>query len=289
MSFVPLAAQAPMSRLVTTVASRRARRAALLLIAGLGAPLAGSAPAYAQSFAARETASESSRASVGRAAVGRIVSGERASYELRLAGRGVGTGSLEVLGTEQVAGHNTLRARLQVSGGVLFARVDDRFESWIDPDGLFSRRFVQDQKELTKKRYREYHLAPEQKTYRQVDTGEEGTLPTSEPLDDVSFLFYARTLPLRVGDVDTIPRYFKTGHDVILRVLRKERITVPAGTFETIVVQPTITNAGGLFGQGGQAEVYFSDDAARTLVMLKSRVPVVGSLSLHLKEFRAGQ
>lgn len=272
-----------------TVPSRPVRHAALLLLTGLGLPLARPARAEAQSFVARESGSESTRASVGRAALGRIASGERASYELRLAGRRVGTGSLEVLGTEQVAGHATLRARLQVSGGILFARVDDRFESWIDPDRLFSRRFVQDQKELTNRRYREYHLAPEEKTYRQVDTGEEGTLPTNEPLDDVSFLFYARTLPLRVGDVDTIPRYFKTGREVILRVLRKERVTVPAGTFETIVVQPTITNAGGLFGQGGNAEVYFSDDSARTLVLLKSRVPVVGSLSLHLKEFRAGQ
>ena len=114
-------------------------------------------------------------------------------------------------------------------------------------------------------------------------------MSSHQPLDDVSFLFYARTLPLRVGDVDTIPRYFKPGHDVILRVLRKERVTVPAGTFETIVVQPTITNVGGLFGQGGQAEVYFSDDAARTLVMMTSRVPVVGSLSLHLTEFRASK
>jgi hypothetical protein len=288
MSPVSLAVQDFMSsHRLHSVISRPALGAALLL-AGVGAPLAFSTPAGAQSFVARESASESTRASVSRA-IGRIAAGERASYELRLGGHGVGTGSLEVLGAEQVGGYNTLHARLQVSGGVLFAKVDDKFDSWIDPDGLFSRRFVQDQKELTKKRYREYHLAPEAKTYRQADNGEEGALPTSEPLDDVSFLFYARTLPLRVGDVDTIPRYFKSGHDVILRVLRKERITVPAGTFETIVVQPTITNAGGLFGQGGQAEVYFSDDAARTLVMLKSKVPVVGSLSLHLKEFRAGQ
>jgi hypothetical protein len=275
-------------RSLQSVISRPAFGAALLF-AGLGSPLALSTRAGAQSFVSRESASESTRAPVSRAAVGRIAAGERASYELRLGGHGVGSGSLEVLGAEQVAGYNTLHTRLQVSGGVLFAKVDDKFDSWIDPDGLFSRRFVQDQKELTTKRYREYHLAPEAKTYRQADNGEEGTLPTTQPLDDVSFLFYARTLPLRVGDVDTIPRYFKAGHDVILRVLRKERITVPAGTFETIVVQPTITNAGGLFGQGGQAEVYFSDDAARTLVMLKSRVPVVGSLSLHLKEFRAGQ
>lgn len=265
----------------------RAPRAALLLMIGtaLGAPAA----AAGQGNVARESAGESSRAPVARAVVGRIAAGERARYELRLGGREVGTGSLEVLGAERIGGYNTLRTRLQVSGGVLFARVDDRFESWIDPERLFSRRFVQDQKELTSRRYREYDLAPEQRTYRRVDNGETSALSTSEPLDDVSFLFYARTLPLHVGDIDTIPRYFKQGHDVILRVLRKERITVPAGTFETIVVQPTITNAGGLFGQGGQAEVYFSDDATRTLVMLKSRVPVVGSLSLHLKDYRAGQ
>jgi hypothetical protein len=271
------------------VISRRAGRAALLLLVGAITAFGAGVSAHAQSLTVRESATESTRAEVGRAGVGRIGVGERARYELRLAGREVGTGSLEVLGTEQIGGHTTLRTRLQVQGGVLFARVDDRFESWIDPVRLFSRRFVQDQKELTNKRYREYHLVPEERTYRQVDSGEDGTLATSEPLDDVSFLFYARTLPLRVGDVDTIPRYFKQGRDVILRVLRKERVTVPAGTFETIVVQPTITNAGGLFGQGGQAEVYFSDDAARTLVMLKSRVPVIGSLSLHLKDFRAGQ
>lgn len=244
--------------------------------------------AGAQGFVVHERASEPARAPVNRSMVGRMAVGERAIYALRLAGRNVGTGSLEVLGTEWIGPYNTFHTRLQVSGGVLFARVNDRFESWIDPERLFSRRFVQDQKELGNTRYREYHLAPEQRTYRQMDSGEEGTLSTSEPLDDVSFLFYARTLPLHVGDVDTIPRYFKEGHDVILRVLRKERITVPAGTYETIVVQPTITNAGGLFGQGGHAEVFFSDDSVRALVMLKSRVPVIGSLSLHLKEFRAG-
>jgi hypothetical protein len=276
-----------MSIIARSTNLRRAPRAALLLV--LGASFAAPAAVGGQGFVGRESATESTRAVVDRAAVGRIAAGERARYEMRLGGREVGTGSLEVLGAEPVNGYNTLRTRLQVSGGVLFARVDDTFESWIDPQRLFSRRFVQDLKELTSRRHRDYQLAPEQKTYRQADNGEDGTLSSSEPLDDVSFLFYARTLPLHVGDVDTIPRYFKQGHDVILRVLRKERISVPAGTFETIVVQPTITNAGGLFGQGGQAEVYFSDDAARTLVQLKTKVPIVGSLSLHLKDFRAGQ
>jgi hypothetical protein len=259
------------------------RRAAL----GLGLIVSMPGPSAAQSLAARENTS-SFAPSIGASGGRKPVAGERARYELRLGGREVGNGSIEVLGEEEVGGHTTLHTTMQFSGGVLFAKVNDRFDSWIDPEHLFSRRFVQDQKELTNKRYRAYELEPERKTFR-VQDGEEEPLSSHQPLDDVSFLFYARTLPLRVGDVDTIPRYFKPGHDVILRVLRKERITVPAGTYETIVVQPTITNVGGLFGQGGQAEVYFSDDAARTLVMMKSKVPVVGSLSLHLTDFRTSK
>jgi hypothetical protein len=269
--------------------SRRLGRTAQLLALALALQLALPAVSGAQAFAPREGTADSGRSATAHPKVGQTSAGERATYELRLAGLEVGTGSLEVLGEERVRGFNTLHATLQVSGGVLFATVNDRLDSWIDPDRLFSRRFVQDQNELTTRSHREYELSPEEKTYHLVGGGEAGALASTEPLDDLSFLFYARTLPLRVGDVDTIPRYFKPGHDVILRVLRKERIQVPAGTFETIVVQPTITNAGGLFGQGGQAELYFSDDAARTLVMLRSKVPVVGALSLHLKEYRSGR
>ena len=247
--------------------------------------LSGVGMAGAQSLVPRESTVPVPVESVP--AYGRMRAGERARYELRLGGREVGTGSLEVVGEEQVNGHRTLHAVLKVTGGVLFAKVDERFESWIDPTRLFSRRFVKDQKELAIRRYRDYHMSPEANTFRERNDAAPSALGSREPLDDVSFLFYARTLPLRVGDIDTVPRYFKPGHDVILHVVRKERVTVPAGTFETIVVKPTITNAGGLFGQGGQAEVYFTDDAARTLVQLRTKVPLVGSLSLHLKDYRS--
>jgi hypothetical protein len=266
----------------------RPSRAPIARALVVGLLLAGGAqPAAAQSLVARESsaAAHASPAPARR----RIVAGERSLYELRLGGRAVGTGSLEVVGEEHVNGHATMHTTLKVSGGVLFAKVDDRFDSWIDPVDFFSRRFVQDQRELTSRRHRDYAMSPEERSFTQADNGQRSALSTDQPLDDISFLFYARTLPLAVGDVDTIPRYFKPGHDVILRVLRKERVTVPAGTFETVVVQPTITNVGGLFGQGGQAEVYFTDDASRTIVQIRSKVPVVGSLSLHLTEHRAGK
>jgi hypothetical protein len=215
--------------------------------------------------------------------------GEKAEYQVKLGGITVGSGAMEITGVQQVNGHDTFHAVMRLSGGLPLARVDDRFESWIDVDGLFSRRFKQDQKEITFKRKRTYEFYPERKMFRRLDNGELGTIPTDRPLDDVAFLYFVRTLPLKPGDVYTIPRYFKEdGNPVVIKVLRRETIEVPAGKFNTVVVQPII-KTDGLFGEGGEAEVYFTDDSRRMLVQLRSKVPVVGSLSLHLKEYRAGQ
>ena len=49
-----------------------------------------------------------------------------------------------------------------------------------------------------------------------------------------------------------------------------------------------VIKARGLFGEGGEAEIYLTDDDRRLLVRLSSRVPVLGSLSLHLRSAREG-
>ena len=253
---------------------------ALLLVAALGAAGGTTMQAQAPMPSLRAVAAGFAPVPFG--------PGERASYQVRLGGVSVGSGSMDVVGLTDVHGKPTYHTRLRVSGGLPLARVDDTFESWIDVEGLFSRRFRQNQKELRFRRNRTYEFFPESRTYRRTDNGQVGSIPTNRPLDDVSFLFYARTLPLRVGETYTIERYFKAdGNPVTLKVLRRETITVPAGRFETIVVQPVI-KADGLFGEGGEAEVYFSDDARRLVVQLRSRVPVIGSLTLNLTEYRAG-
>ena len=215
--------------------------------------------------------------------------GERAEYQVKLGGVSVGSGAMEILGVEEVRGRQTYHARLRVSGGLPLMRVDDRFESWIDVVGLYSHRFKQNQRELSFRRNRTYEFFPEERRYERADSDDRGALPTDEPLDDVSFLYYARTLPLEVGDRYVLNQYFKAdGNPVILEVVRKETIRVPAGTFNTVVVRPTI-KTDGLFGEGGEAEVYFTDDSRRLLVQMRSKVPIVGSLSLHMTSYQPGE
>jgi hypothetical protein len=262
--------------------------AGAIAVLGAGLPLAASSADRAGH--ASEVPSVAVEAPVPEAANVPFGLGERATYAVRLGRLGtVGQGSMQILGVETVDRRPTYRTRMQIAGGIPLARVDDTFESWIDVNGLFSRRYHQDQKEVNFERVRKFDFFPERRAYRRTDTGETGTLPTDRPLDEVSFLYYARTLPLRVGETYTLNQYFREdGNPVVLRVLRKERVRVPAGTFETIVVQPVIRTRG-LFGEGGQAEVFFSDDDRRVLVMLRSRVRLIGSLSLHLQEYQPGQ
>ena len=214
--------------------------------------------------------------------------GEKAEYQVKLGGIGVGSGSMEIFPIELVNGHYTYHARLQVQGGLPLARVNDKLDTWIDVSGLFSRRFEQNIHEIRYRRHRIYDIDPPNRTYRIRGSSETQPMPTDRPLDDVAFLYYARTLPLNVGDSYTIPRYFKEdGNPVVLNVLRKETIEVPVGTFNTVVVQPII-QTDGLFGKGGEAEVYFTDDERRILVYMRSKVPIVGSLSLHLRSYEPG-
>jgi hypothetical protein len=174
-------------------------------------------------------------------------------------------------------------------GGLWPAKVKDNFQSWMDVSTLSTLRSIEDSKQLRREVYKHWEFYPERRAWEREDNGNTGEMPTDEPLDQISFFYFARTLPLEVGDEYVLNRYFRErGNPVILRVLRRETVEVPAGTFPTIVVQPIIKSSG-LFGEGGEAELYFSDDERRLLVLMKSNIPLIGSLSLHLRTITEGR
>jgi hypothetical protein len=199
-----------------------------------------------------------------------------------------GEGYMRVEGLDTVRGATTYHVSFGIEGGLLFAKVEDHYQSWFDVTNLVTRRFIQDVDELNYERYRHWEIYPEERRFERADNGNSGDLPTDMPLDDVSFFYFVRTLPLEVGAEYSFDRYFReNGNPVVIRVLRKDTVTVPAGTFATVVVQPIIQTKG-LFSQGGEAELHFTDDERRLLVYMKSNVRLIGSLSLLLREFQEG-
>jgi hypothetical protein len=217
--------------------------------------------------------------------------GERATYRVGYGVlRNVGSGTMEVVGVDTVRGHPSYHMKFQLRGGIPGARVNNRFESWLDVAGLFSRRYEQDTHEVRYTRQRTREFFPEERRWsgRTNDRIEDGILPSARPLDETAFLYYVRLLPLRPGDEYVLNHYWNPdGNPVRIKVLRRETVEVPAGQFNTVVLQPIIQTSG-LFSEGGEAEVYLSDDDARILVLLRAKV-TFGSLRLELEEYTPGR
>lgn len=217
--------------------------------------------------------------------------GERAEYSVSLGILGnVGHGSMEVVGLEEVHGHPTYHLRFELEGRVAFAKVDDTLESWLDVRRLFARRIHKDQREVNYERDAWYDFYPDSMFYQRRESGDTATLASPEPLDEVSFLYFVRTLPLEVGETYTFDRYYKeSGNPVTIRVLRREVMMGDDGSQIPVVVVQPIIETSGLFGQGGEAEVYFTDDWRRILVRMTSKVPVIGRLGLTLTGYTPGE
>lgn len=207
--------------------------------------------------------------------------GEKMEYDVKFGAMSVGRGYMEVDRIEEVRGRPAWHTVFTVRGGIPFYRVRDRYESWLDTRTLASLRYVQQIDEGRYERERRYEIFPEKRVY--IEDGEE--FPSiAEPLDDGSFLYWLRTIPLEVGQVYSFERYFRPDRNpVTIRVLRRETVRVPAGTYDAIVIQPII-KARGIFSEKGSAEVWLSDDDRRIMLQMKSRLSF-GSLNLFLKSY----
>ena len=214
--------------------------------------------------------------------------GELAQYDVKFGALKVGTASTLVQGIEDIRGISAWHTVFRLQGGTFFFRVNDVFESWIDRGTFSSLRFYQTQEEGSSAREKRYEIFPDLGSYTEMDKKPPREhVGVKDPLDDGSFLFFVRTLPLEVGHTYESGRYFRPERNPIrVRVLRKETIEVPAGRFNCIVLQPVIKTQG-IFSENGNAEVWLSDDSRHVLVQLKSRLSF-GSINLYLRSFKPG-
>jgi hypothetical protein len=209
--------------------------------------------------------------------------GEKLEYDVKFGRLRVGSASMEVVGTETVRGKDTWHTVFQVRAGNVFYRVNDQFDSWIERTTGNSLRFTQNLNEGRRDVERRFEIYPERSAFQEEgDTLEQSV---RQPLDDGSFLYFLRTIPLVIGETYSFNRYFRPDRNpVTIRVLRRERISVPAGDFDAIVVQPIIKTRG-IFSEDGHAEVWLSDDANRIMLQMKSGLSF-GSINLYLTSFR---
>ncbi len=211
--------------------------------------------------------------------------GERMDYDVRYLGGKKGVGSMEVKEITDVRGRPTWHTVFKVEGQVIFLiNVNIKLESWFDVATLNSLRFHQDQRYTGTKKIQTIEIFPERGMYKEDKLEERVTV--QDPLDDGSFLYFVRSIPLEVGKEYSFQRYYKPDKNPVkIKVVRRETVKTPAGEFKTLVLRPEI-KSGGLFAEG-KAEVWITDDAVRMVVKLESDLPV-GTISLWLTKYKLG-
>lgn len=208
--------------------------------------------------------------------------GERLVFGTRVARFGnIGNGTMWIEGPADVRGQATYRLHFDFDAKVGLVRVTNRTESWLEPRRLRALRFHKHERQPLSKHDQRVELYPDERRWDGAD-GSAGTLATDAPLDELSYLYFIRTLPLAIDSVYRFDRHFEAGRNpTTVRAVGREPVVTPAGTFQTLLVEMRVRDARHYKGDG-VLWINLTDDACRIPVRIQSRMPVVGATVLTL-------
>lgn len=227
--------------------------------------------------------------------------GEVAVYEVTYFGVRAGTFTVKILPYKEINGRTVYHfsAHAQTSGVFnLFYSIDDKIDSYMDYEGLFSHRFHLILKETKQNRDAlELHDSEKKETFywNRWDHKERGYSESKEtfpmerfPQDSFSSLFYLRTLDMGEGKVHTWPVISEgRGWEMVATVLRRERMEMPKrGMVQSVVVAPQ-TKFNGVLKQQQDSFIWMTDDDRRHVLRLEAKVKV-GTVVATLKSIEPG-
>jgi hypothetical protein len=193
--------------------------------------------------------------------------GEELTYKVHVARLGnVGRTTMVVDTPQTVRGTPAWVLRFDFRAKVGPIGAVDRTESWLDPARLVSLRFHKHEKHPLSRHDERVELDAER-----------------EALDELSFMYFLRTVPL---DADTTIRYARhfdpARNPTLVRVLGHGSVTTGAGTFRTVRVEMRVQDPRRYKGEG-TILIDLTDDHCRVPVRIESQMPVVGRATMTLE------
>lgn len=210
--------------------------------------------------------------------------GEKLVFDVKYGFVKAGIAEMSVPKMKRISGRDAYYITFKVNSVPTFDpiyKVRDRYVTYMDKEGLFPWRFEQHIREGGFKRdFSAFfdHRRGKAKT-------SEGSYEIPENVNDIVSAFYlARTFDysgMKPGDKFHLQNFYKDKVyplDVVYK--GKERITVTAGTFDCIMVEPIIVE-GGLFKTEGRIVIWLTDDDLRIPVKVKTKI-IIGSIDAEL-------
>lgn len=209
--------------------------------------------------------------------------GERLSYKVDASGVG-GRGTMSVDGPVDVRGTETYLLRFDVSAGLGPIKGKNLTESWLDPARMAALRFRAVERRPFSKHEEEVEMYPEERRW-ETENGKSGESPTDAPLDELSFIYFIRSLPLDADTTYTFNRYYDPRRNpTTVRVVGRDSLSTAAGEFRTVQVEMRVRDPQHYKGEG-TLRFSLSDDACRIPVRIESAMPNVGLVTFSLESY----
>jgi hypothetical protein len=207
--------------------------------------------------------------------------GEKLEYSARAPHGLKGKATMWIEGPAPVRGVQTMVLRFDFATKVGFVTISDRTTSWLDPMRMAALRFEKREVRFMARHTERVEMEPAPREWTEAD-GRTGQSPTSQPLDELSFIYWLRTVTLAPGETMTLERHFDPARNpTVIRSLGKGQVTTPLGTFATREVEMRVRDARNYKGEG-VIRFSFSDNACRLPVRIQSTIPDAGSVVMTL-------
>ena len=213
--------------------------------------------------------------------------GEHLIFDVGFSFITAGEGAFEIFRADSVYGRECYRVVFTVRSLPSFSwiyKVEDRYETLLDAKGIFPWRFIQHVREGGYSR----DFTAEFNQLNGIARAENKTYPIPSYVHDaVSAFYYVRTMDFsqsRVGQKYILYNFFKDStFQLAVKFLGRQKVSVDAGVFNTIIVEPLIQE-GGLFKSNGRVVIWLTDDERKIPVKVSTKV-VVGSIDAELREY----
>lgn len=219
--------------------------------------------------------------------------GERLEFTVSLEGQEMGKGAMEIPGRIEKNGEeayhlvSTLKTNKLVS---FFWRMDDRVESYLDVDGLFSRGMLVHQRRKKKEMGKSVEFDQNLHRATEFKNDQQSVFEIPPKVQDpLSAIYYFRAQrELKIGQSVFIDLH-QNGRNLQMemKVLERDEVETRAGKFKTFRVLATVPEEG-LFGSEGEVLMWFTEDPLHIPVMMESQSRR-GRITARLSSHQAGE